>query len=112
MTNFKERNAFSENDEAYRACLQELEELIEQLMEQVVQVETVDSLEASSSPVVTSRTCRRLFRQSTQAEEHGTVSGGQEPVEQDDFPIDDASNDDDSEEDYEEAIPNNRLSIP
>jgi hypothetical protein len=79
----------------------------------VVQVETVETAEASSSPVVTSRTCRRLFQQpsGTLAEEHGTVSDGQEPVEQDDFPIDNA-NDDDSEEGDDDAIPSNRLSLP
>jgi hypothetical protein len=79
----------------------------------VVQVVTVETVEASSSTVVTSRTCHRLFQQSTGtlAKEHGTVSEGQEPVEQDDFPIDNA-NDKDSEKDDDDAIPSNRLSLP
>jgi hypothetical protein len=126
---FSKRNAGSENDTAYQACIQELRELIDEVIEQEetadtveassslvqdlleVQVETADTVEASSSPAVTSRTCRRLFRQPALAEEHGTLSEGQELEEQDDLPIDNANNDD-SDEDDDFAIPSIRLAIP
>jgi hypothetical protein len=95
---------------AYRACWQELEELIERAL-LVEQVESVETVEASSSPV-------RPWWTSLPVEEHGTVSEGQEPVGQDDFPIDNTNDDDDdddddgSEEEEDSAIPSNRPSSP
>jgi hypothetical protein len=80
----------------------------------VVQLETVETVEASPSPVlVISGTRRRLFQQSagTLAEEKGTVSEGQEPVEQDDFPTDNASYDDSEVGDYD-TIPREKLAMP
>jgi hypothetical protein len=76
----------NENDGAYQACLQELEELLEETLLRV-QDEIVETVEqASSLPVVKLRTIqiieklltrRQLFQQSALAEERGDVSQSQ-----------------------------------
>jgi hypothetical protein len=127
LTEFSERN---QGNEKATACLSELEELIEQALTVVVEnpvdtavVATETSQRQQQEPSSSEPTSR--LPQAAPVEKQGTAlavetssqdgevpSERQEPVDQDDFPMDDNDQVQDDDDDEDDVIPSNRLAIP